>query len=106
MAEDVKADDVVGQLRDSFARQIRDAIRDLPAHQALQMADSLCIVQCDVLAGLRVRYRAREVVDEDAIRECWAGGATVKEVMKSQGVSRVTAYKYHPSKQVRRRAAK
>lgn len=98
MADDAKADEYLDQLRDSFAERIRDVVRDLPAHQALQLADSLCAVQLNVLAGLRVTYRAAPKVDGDAIAEDWARGLTVAEITRKHGVTKPTAYKYHPSR--------
>lgn len=98
MAGDVKADEFVDQLRSEFSDQIRTTVRDLPPHQALQLADALCRVQLDVLAGLRVNYRARPEIDGDAIAESWRRGLSLREVMREHGCSRVTAYKYHPNK--------
>lgn len=97
MADDAKADEVVGMLRESFAQQIRDAVRDLPAHQALQLADTLCSVQVDLLAGMRVTYKARRALDGAAITEDWRTGLTLPEIMRKHGVSRAAAYKYHPA---------
>lgn len=98
MADDAKAEEVLDQLRESFATRIRDVARDLPAHQALQLADSLCRVQLDLLAGMRVHYKAKPVVDGLAIAESWARGKSLREVMHDHGCSKVTAYKYHPTK--------
>ena len=95
---DVKAEEMVDQLRDQFAEQIRNLSREIPAHQALQMADSLCMVQQATLAGLRVSYKAEPKVDGDAIAEDWMHGLTIGEIVKKHKVSRPTAYKYHPSK--------
>lgn len=98
MADDAKADEYLDQLRDGFAGQIRSAIRDLPAHQALQLADSLCTIQLNVLAGMRVTYKAAPKVDGDAIAEDWARGLSVAEITRKHGVTKPTAYKYHPNK--------
>lgn len=98
MADDAKADDLVEQLRETFAASIRRAVADLPAHQALQLADTLCNVQLDVLAGLRVSYRAAPKVDGDAVAEDWMRGATLREIMRKHGITKPTAYKYHPTK--------
>lgn len=103
MSDDAKADEMIDQLRDAFALNLSKAVTGLPAHQALQLADALCIVQLDVLAGLRVSYRAREPIDSAAIAEAWAQGKSLREVMRDCKCSKVTAYKYHPTK--RRSAA-
>lgn len=95
---DVKAEEMVDQLRDQFADQIRSLSREIPAHQALQMADALCTVQLATMAGLRVTYRAEPKVDGDAIAEDWLRGMKIGEIVKKHKVSRPTAYKYHPSK--------
>lgn len=104
MAGDVKADEFVDQLRSQFSSEIRAAVRDLPPHQALQLADSLCRVQLDVLAGLRVHYRARPEIDGEAITESWRRGLSLREVMREHKCSRSAAYKYHPN-QMRKVAA-
>ena len=98
MADDAKADDLVDQLRDSFATSIRKTVTDLPAHQALQLADSLCRVQLDVLAGLRVSYKAAPKVDGDAIAEDWMRGLSLREITQKHRITKPTAYKYHPNK--------
>ncbi len=95
---DVKAEELVDQLRDQFAEQIRTVAREIPPHQALQMADALCTVQLATMAGLRVSYKAGPKVDGDAIAEDWMQGMTIGEIVKKHKVSRPTAYKYHPSK--------
>lgn len=96
MSGDTKGDDVVEQLREAYATSIRAAVADLPAHQALQLADTLCSVQLEVLAGLRVSYKARRVWDGEAITEDWRRGLTLAEIMKKHECSRAAAYKYHP----------
>lgn len=106
MADDAKAEEMLDQLRDAFHARIRDAVRDLPAHQALQLADGLCAVQLDVLEGLRVSYKARPQVDGDAVAEAWRRGDALAEIMRNHDCSRVTAYKYHPNKQQRRAGLK
>jgi hypothetical protein len=98
MADDAKADDHLDQLRDQFALQIRTAVRDLPPHLALQLADSLCAVQLNLLAGLRVTYKAAPKIDGEAIAEDWARGLSIGEITRKHGVTRPTAYKYHPNK--------
>lgn len=98
MADDAKADEMLDQLRDSFARQIRQVAIDLPPHQALQLADALCAVQLEVLAGLRVLYRAPPKVDGESITEAWRRGRSLSEITREFKVSKVTAYKYHPDK--------
>lgn len=105
MAEDVKADELVDQLRDSFNRKLRDEIKELPAHQALQIADALALVQLDVLAGLRVRYRQAAPVDSEGIAESWRRGLSITEVCQAHKCSRATAYKHHPNKRARRAKA-
>jgi len=101
MAEDAKAEELIDALRESFARQIREVLHELPAHQALQMADALCAVQCDVLAGLRVRYRAKQAVDSNAVIEDWRRGVPLREIMQRHNISRSAAYKLHPSRRLR-----
>lgn len=98
MADDVKAEDMLGPLRDAFATRIRDAARDLPAHQALQLADALCTVQLDVLASLRVHYKAKPAFAPEAVTEDWRRGKLIGEITKDHGISRSMAYKLHPSK--------
>lgn len=105
MSDDAKADEMLDQLRDAFALNIRKAVSDLPAHQALQLADALCTVQLDVLAGLRVSYRSREPIDGQAIAEAWAQGKTLRDIMGTFKCSKVTAYKYHPTKAAKRVSA-
>lgn len=105
MAEDVKGDALTHELRESFAKTIRTAVAGLPAHQALQLADTLCSVQLDVLAGLRVSYKAKPTVDGLAIAEDWALGKPLREVMRDNKCSRVTAYKYHPTKGKKQKTA-
>lgn len=102
MSDDVKADEVATQLYEAFGKTIQQAVAGLPAHQALQLADTLCAVQLDVLAGLRVSYKSKPVVDAAAITEDWRRGLTVQEITKKHGVSRPTAYKHHPNKGQRR----
>ncbi len=101
MRDDAKADELIDPLRTAFAERLREAVADLPAHQALQLADTLCAVQLEVLAGLRVSYRAIVPVDGAAITEDWRRGHSLREVMGRHGISRTTAYKYHPNRSVR-----
>ena len=101
MAEDVKADEMVDQLRDEFNQRIRAAVVDLPPHQALQLADALCRVQLDVLAGLRVSYKAPPKVAGDAIAEDWMRGLSIGEITRKHNVSRAAAYNHHPNKKAR-----
>lgn len=93
---DAKADELLDQLRDEFTRQIRQAIAELPGHQALQMADALCRIQLEVMSGLRVSYRKQSGPDGDAISEDWANGLSPAEIQRKHRVSRATAYRYHP----------
>lgn len=105
MAEDAKADEMTDALRTSFAESIRRGVPDIPAHHALQMADTLCAVQADVLAGLRVTYRARPEIDAAAITEDWRKGLSIGEIVGKHKVSRPTAYKHHPSRERTNRSA-
>lgn len=105
MADDTKADEHIDQLRDHFAQQIRDTVRDLPAHQALQLADSLCTIQLTLLAGLRVTYRTRPTVDAERVTEDWRRGLSLGEIMQKHGISRSAAYKHHPNRAARVRNA-
>lgn len=103
MRDDAKADELIDPLREAFAKNLREAFADLPAHQALQMADALCGVQMEVLAGLRVTYRSPAPVDSAGIAEAWRKGASLAEVMRTFAVSRTTAYKHHPNRDAGRR---
>lgn len=105
MSDDVKADEMAARLAEAFASTIRTAVAGLPAHQALQLADTLCSVQLDVLAGLRVSYRAKPAVDAEAVTEDWRRGLPVQEITKRHGISRSAAYKLHPSKRAGKTAA-
>lgn len=98
MADDIKADELIDQLRDSYASSIRSAEPGIPAHAAFQLADILVTVQMDVMAGKRVSYRARAEVNGDAIAEEWRRGVPVQEIMRTYRCSRSTAYKYHPAR--------
>lgn len=98
MADDAKAEEMIDQLRDNFARQIRRAMAEVPPHIALQLADSLCAVQLDVLAGMRVTYRTKPTIDTEAITEDWRRGLSLAEVMAKYKISRTTAYRFHPGK--------
>lgn len=104
MAEDTKAEELTDDLRDAFARGIRETVAGLPAHQALQLADTLCHIHLSVLAGKRVTYKATKAIDGEAIAEDWRRGRTLDEIRKAHGCSRATAYNYHPTKRDRRRA--
>lgn len=98
---DVRAEELFDHLRDQFAEQIRTLSRDIPPHQALQMADALCTVQLSTMAGLRVSYKAGPRVDGDAIAEDWMQGMTIADIVKKHGISRSTAYNYHPAREKR-----
>lgn len=98
MADDIKADELIEPLRDSYAQSIRTMEPGIPAHAALQLADALLAVQLDVLAGKRVSYKAKPPIDGEAIAESWRLGMPVEEVMRKHGCSRPTAYRWHPSK--------
>lgn len=104
MAEEARAEEMTDQLRDAFAASIRRMVADLPAHHALQLADTLCSVQNDVLAGKRITYRARNPIDADAIAEDWRRGMPLGEIVRKHQCSRSTAYKCHPNRQHRARA--
>ena len=98
MREDAKAEETIDGLRDAFASQIRKAVAELPAHVALQLADSLCSIQLDVLAGLRVSYRARTPVDVAGIVADWRHGLSISEITAKHGCSRAKAYEHHPNR--------
>lgn len=98
MAEDIKADELLDQLRESYVASIRAAEPSIPAHSALQIADMLVTVQLDVFAGKRVRYRAKIELNAVAIAEDWARGVPVQEIMSKHQCSRSAAYKYHPAR--------
>ncbi|MBN4937319.1 hypothetical protein JY409_04585 [Stenotrophomonas maltophilia] len=99
MAEDIKADELLDQLRESYVASIRAAEPGIPAHAALQIADMLVTVQMDVFAGKRVRYRSKAEFNGAAIAEDWARGMPVQEIMRKHNCSRSAAYKYHPARQ-------
>ncbi len=105
MADDIKADELIDPLRDSYAKSIREMEPGIPAHSALQLADTLLTVQMDVLAGKRVSYKAKPAIDGEAIAESWRRGLPVEEVMRTHGCSRSAAYKHHPSKLMRKQAS-
>jgi hypothetical protein len=105
MAQDAKADELLDSLRDSFVASLRAAALGLPAHQLLQLADTLCSVQLEVLAGMRVRYRSLAEVDAAAITEDWRQGRSLGEITAKHGCSRSTAYKHHPNRDARRAKA-
>lgn len=105
MAEDVKADELVDQLRDSFNQKLRDEIKDLPAHQALQLADALALVQLDVLAGMRVSYKAAPKVDVGAVAADWMRGMSITELCQKHNISKATAYRLHPAGGRRKQSA-
>ncbi len=102
MADDVKADDYTDALRKRFAQSISKGVAGIPAHHALQLADVLCTVQADVLAGKRVSFKAAAKVDGDGITDAWQRGLSLGEVMRQFQVSQSTAYKYHPNRMQRR----
>jgi hypothetical protein len=102
MAKDAKADEFLDALRASFADSLQAAALDLPAHQVLQLADALCGVQLEVLAGMRVRYQPLPEVDAEAITDAWRKGASLGEVKQRFRISRATAYRYHPNRAARR----
>lgn len=102
MAEDAKAEELIEQLRDSFAQAILGAVASFPPSQALQLADALCTKQLEVLAGLRVRYRTRPEVDGEAIAEDWRIGLSLGEITAKHKVSRSAAYQHHPNRSVQR----
>lgn len=98
MTEEANADELVDPMRDAFAQNIRDTVRELPAHQALQLADNLCLIWLDQLSGMRVTYRLKPMPNGHAIAEDWAKGVHISEIMKKHKCSRATAYRYHPNK--------
>lgn len=98
MADDVKADEYTDELRRRFAHSISRGVAGIPAHHALQLADVLCMVQADVLAGKRVAFKARIECDGEAIAEDWHCGLSPTEIMRKHGISKAAAYKYHPNK--------
>ncbi|WP_447940111.1 hypothetical protein [Pseudoxanthomonas mexicana] len=105
MADDAKAEDFTTPLRTEFAATISKAVPGIPAHHALQLADTLCSIQADVLAGKRVTFRARPQIDGEAITEDWRKGMSLPEIRAKHGVSKPTAYKYHPNAKARQARA-
>lgn len=95
MSIDVKADDVVQELRVAFAASIRELLTGTPSATAFQAADALCEVWKETLAGMRVNMPA-ERVDPVAIAADWRAGRPLAEVMARNSCSRTTAYRYHP----------
>lgn len=98
MADDVKANEMVAELRAAFAGSIREVLREVPAHQALQLADGLCAIWLDRLAGLRVTHPAKPAVDGAAIAEDWRRGSSLRQIMRDHRCSKATAYRYHPGR--------
>ena len=98
MAIDAKAEEMLDEIRDAFAAAIRQAMTGVPAYQALQLADHLCGVQLEVLAGLRISYRAAPKIDAEAIAEDWRMGMKAPEIMRRHNCSKAAVYKYHPAK--------
>lgn len=98
MSDDAKYEDVLDEVRDAFTASIRSTLTGLPAHEALQLADALCTRQLEILAGMRVRYRASVPVDCEAVTESWRRGLSAREVMRKHKISRAAAYKYHPNR--------
>ncbi len=98
MADDIKVDELVDQIRESYAASIRIAEPGIPAHAALQLADTLVAVQMEILAGKRVSYRAKAPIDGYAITEDWRRGMPLQEIMRKHRCSRPTAYRWHPSR--------
>lgn len=103
MTTDTKAEELVDELRQAFEGQIRDSLRSLPPHMALQLADALCTVWLDTIAGLRISAKAKPKVDGEAIAEDWARGLSAVEIRHKHGCSRATAYNYHPNGQPKHR---
>lgn len=101
MADDAKAEEFTSPLRAEFAATICKAVPGIPAHHALQLADTLCAIQADVLAGKRVTFRARPTVDGEAITEDWRKGLSLPEIRAKHGISKTTAYQHHPNRRVR-----
>jgi hypothetical protein len=97
VADDIKAEDFTDPLRNAFAKQIRDGVPGIPPHHALQLADSLCMIEADLYAGKRVSFRAKPEVDGAAITESWRLGLSLPEIRAKHGISKSTAYKYHPN---------
>lgn len=102
MADDAKAEEMTDQIRDKFAETIRQTLIGTPPHLALQCAATLCAIQAELLAGMRITYRALPAVDATAILEDWRRGLSIREITNKHQCSRVTAYKHHPNKTVRR----
>lgn len=98
MADDVKADDFTDELRRRFAQSISRGVGGIPAHHALQLADVLCMVQADVLAGKRVTFKVQPECDGEAIAEDWHCGLSLAEIMRKHGISKATAYRHHPNR--------
>lgn len=106
MSERVRADDVVSQLRDAFAKGIAEILVGTPPSHALQAADHLCGIWRTVLAGVDVAMPARPKVDGPGIAEDWHRGLSVVEITLKHACSRRTAYNYHPNRRVRERQSR
>lgn len=102
MAEDAKAEDLVEQLRETFAATIRTTLAGYPAHQALQLADQLCGIQLALLSGMRVTYKAQTKVNAVQVAEDWRRGMSIGEITAKHRISRAAAYKHHPNGATRR----
>jgi hypothetical protein len=56
----------------------------------------------DVLAGMRVTYRATTPLDVAAITEDWRKGMSLQEITSKHRISRSAAYKHHPNRSAKR----
>lgn len=106
MAIDVKAEEVVADLRAAFGTQIRTVLAILPPHEALQLADLLCTTWLETMQGMRITHRALPKHDPVAIAEDWSRGLTWREITRKHGCSRDKAYECHPTKRIARGAAR
>jgi hypothetical protein len=103
MSDKVKADDLVPAMREAFVRGIRETLAGTPTAHALQLADRLCTVWREQLAGLLVDGGSPgRRIDGAAIRADWGDGKTLAEIMARHECSRATAYNHHPSRTTRR----
>lgn len=93
MANYTMIEEMIDQLRAAYAAQISTVMRELPAHMALQLADDLCRVQVETLAGLRIAYRPARKVDEEAVISSWRRGSAIPSLMREFDISRATVYR-------------
>lgn len=97
MADDVRAEEVTPELQKALAEAVGQAL-EVPGAFAYQCAVLVCDVILSKLAGMRVTYPALPEFDADAVGNDWDSGLSWKQITRKHGISKSTAYKYHPSR--------